>query len=71
MYGQSDELASSSVGINAPAELDTPVFDENLEIPVEGEMDTNAESFYNPKVKSKKRVGTDILGNPFYVEGEE
>jgi len=71
MYGQSDELANSSIGIDKPAELDTPVFDENMEMPAGGETDENAESFYNPKVKQKKRVGTDILGNPYYIDGEE
>jgi hypothetical protein len=71
MYGQSDELEAAGIGINPPAALDTPVFDENLEMPAEGETDESAEDFYNPKVKNKKRQGTDILGNPFYVEGEE
>jgi hypothetical protein len=32
-----------------------------------GEEDDSAEDFYNPNVKNKKRIGTDILGNAYEV----
>lgn len=68
MYGSADELKNSTIDIDAPAELNTPEFDENLEAVDTGlEDDENSESFYNPNTKNKRRNGTDILGNSYAV----
>ena len=67
-YGNADALNSAAVGITPPAALDTPTFDEHLSMPGADQTDPNATSFTNPNVTGKKRVGTDILGNPYYVD---
>jgi len=66
MYGEADAVKNSTVDIDGPAELNTPVFDENIDA-IDAEDDENSESFYNPKTKNKKRQGTDILGNAYAV----
>lgn len=62
--GLADELAVASVDIDAPAELDTPTFDENIDL----NDPNNAEDWYDPKNTGKQRVvkGYDALGNPIY-----
>ncbi len=64
--GLADELESASVGIDTPAELDTPDFSENIDL----NDPNNAEDWFDPnntgkKIKVKSR---DALGNPVAYE---
>lgn len=63
--GFADQLDTAAVGIDAPAELDTPKFSENIDL-----TDPNsATDFYDPNNTGKiqpKIVGYDALGNPIY-----
>ena len=69
MYGNADALDSSAVTIKPPAELNTPDFSDQLNLPVDqNQTDENASSFVNPNVTNKKMMGYDILGNPYYVD---
>ena len=66
--GKNDEATAAemeAIGINAPAALDTPEFSDNIEMPIDGsQVQDDATSYYNPAVTGKKRIGTDIFGNP-------
>lgn len=65
--GKNDEATATdmeSIGIDAPAALDTPEFSDTINMPTDGSVDENATSYYNPNAIGKKRVGTDIFGNP-------
>ncbi len=64
--GSVDELESASIDIDPPSELDTPEFDEDINL----EDPENAEDFFDPKNKGKQRVivGTDAFGNPIYED---
>jgi|GEM_PF-4803729 len=66
--GNADALNVASIDINAPAELDTPEFNESIDL----ENPENAEDWYNPENTNKKRVvkGYDALGNPIYEDEE-
>ena len=69
MYGNADALNSSAVTITPPSELNTPDFTDQLNIPTDpSQTDNNATDFNNPNVTGKKRIGYDILGNPYYVD---
>lgn len=63
--GSADELESAAINVDAPAELMTPDFNENIDLndPATGE------DFFDPK-KTGKRVikGYDSLGNPIYED---
>ncbi|MEF3692234.1 MAG: hypothetical protein V3574_04250 [Candidatus Moraniibacteriota bacterium] len=67
--GSADALNVASIDISAPAELDTPEFNENIDL----ENPENAEDWYDPNNKGKKRIvkGYDVLGNPIYEDEEE
>lgn len=66
--GLADELDVASVYVDAPAELDTPEFDENIDL----NDPNNAEDWYNPQKQGKKVIKSyDALGNPIYEEDEE
>lgn len=68
-YGQVDALNNAAIPITPPAELNTPDFTDQLNIPTDpNATDPNATSFTNPNVTGKKRMGYDILGNPYYVD---
>lgn len=66
--GKNDEATAAemeAIGINAPAALDTPEFSDQIDMPVgDGQVQDDATSYYNPNVTQKKRIGTDIFGNP-------
>ena len=68
MFGQASAVDAANIDITAPAELATPTFDEHLSMPGADQTDPNATSFTNPNITGKKRVGTDILGNPYYID---
>lgn len=69
IYEQANSLDNSSIGIDTPAALDTPQVSANLNMPTSGDQtDQNATDFYNPNATKKIRQGTDILGNPFYID---
>lgn len=65
--GLADELAVAAVDVDAPAELDTPDFDENIDLT----DPNNVEDWYYPN-KTGKRVikGYDAIGNPIYEDEE-
>lgn len=68
MHSQAQGVRESNIGIDAPAELDTPQFNDQLDLTdLQGE-DPNATDFYNPNVKFKKRQSSDILNNPLIFE---
>jgi len=60
------ELESANIDIDAPAELDTPEFTDELDI----DGGEEEEDFYNPNIKDKKKEGSenDILSNPLIFE---
>lgn len=63
--GLADELDIAAVGVDAPAELDTPEFSENIDLT----DPNNATDWYDPNNTGKPaRVikGYDALGNPIY-----
>lgn len=62
--GLSDVLDVAAVGVDAPSELDTPVFNENIDL-----TDPTASDWYDPN-KQPRRIlkGYDALGNPIYVD---
>lgn len=63
--GLADELDSASVAVDAPAELDTPVFNENIDLT----DPNNAEDWYDPKNTGKRVIkGYDALGNPIFED---
>lgn len=66
--GKNDEATAAemeAIGINAPAALDTPEFSDQIDMPIDGsQVQDDATSYYNPNVTGKKRIGTDIFGNP-------
>jgi hypothetical protein len=69
MYGNADTLNNAAIPITPPAELNTPDFTDQLNLPVDqNQTDENATSFANPNVTGKKMMGYDILGNPYYVD---
>lgn len=63
--GSASELENAAVNIDAPAELQTPDFSENIDLT----NPENAEDFYDP-TKTGKRVikGYDSFGNPVYED---
>lgn len=68
LVDQAQGLRTENIGIDRPAELDTPEFSEQLDPGfLEGE-DTYGESFYNPNLKLKKREGSDLFDNPLVFE---
>ncbi|MFA5993367.1 MAG: hypothetical protein WC823_00235 [Parcubacteria group bacterium] len=65
--GLADALDTAAVGVDAPAELDTPQFDETIDIT----DPNNAEDWYNPDKSgkiTKKFKGYDAMGNPIYED---
>jgi hypothetical protein len=64
--GSVDELQNLSISTDAPSELDTPDFSEDINL----EDPNNAEDFFDPLNKNKQRVvvGVDALGNPIYED---
>lgn len=68
--GLADELENASVNIDAPAELETPDFSEDIDL----NTSDNAEDFFDPNNTGKKKVikGYDpITGEPIYEEDDE
>jgi hypothetical protein len=64
MTGSADALRAENIGINTPAELDTPEFNDQIDTTgLDGE-DQYTEDYYNPNVKFKKREGANIFSNP-------
>lgn len=64
--GNADELNNAAVSVNAPSELDTPDFNENIDLTTE---DPNAEDFYDPNNTGKRVIkGYDAFGNPIYED---
>ena len=64
--GTADELNNAAVSVNAPSELDTPDFNENIDLTTE---DPNAEDFYDPNNTGKRVIkGYDAFGNPIYED---
>lgn len=63
--GMADQLAAENIGIDAPAELQTPDFSENIDFT----NPDDAEDFSDP-TKTGKRVikGYDSFGNPVYED---
>lgn len=63
--GLADELDVASVNIDAPAELETPEFNENIDL----NDPNNAEDWYNPDKTGKRIIKDyDALGNPIYED---
>lgn len=63
--GLADELDVASIGVDAPAELDTPEFTENIDFT----DPNNTADYYDPNAgKGKVIKGYDALGNPIYDE---
>lgn len=64
--GSADELENAAVTVDAPAELMTPDFNENIDLTTREE----AEDFFDPNNTGKTRVikGYDAFGNPIYVD---
>lgn len=71
-YGEYDakanEMEGASIDITPPSELDTPLFDENINFM---EEDNQGEDWYNPNHKGKRAARYDIYGNPIFDEEEE
>lgn len=67
--GSVAELENAAIETNAPAELLTPDFDEDIDL----DDPENAEDFFDPENKGKKRIvkGYDAFGNPIYEEDLE
>ena len=64
--GSADELENASVSVNAPSELNTPDFNENIDLTT---SDPNAEDFYDPNNTGKRVIkGYDAFGNPIYAD---
>ena len=65
-YGLSaDELEIEAINVNAPAELDTPQFSENIDLTEEEQ----AEDWYDPQKQGKRVIkGYDAMGNPIYED---
>jgi len=63
--GSADELESAAINVDAPAELMTPDFNENIDL-----NDPNSgEDFFDPKKVGKRVIkGYDSLGNPIYED---
>lgn len=64
--GAADALESEAVTVDAPAELMTPNFDENIDL----NDPNNTEDFFDPNNTGKKRVikGYDSFGNPIFED---
>ncbi len=63
--GLSDALDVAAVGVDAPAELDTPTFNENIDLT----DPNNAEDWYDPnKIGTRVLKGYDAMGNPIYED---
>lgn len=66
--GSADELESAAINVDAPAELMTPDFSENIDL----NSQENGEDFFNPKRVGKRVVkGYDSFGNPIYETVED
>lgn len=68
---EANAVDSASINIDTPAELDTPEFSDQFNMNPDGQDDPNATDFYNPKNTNKKRVGTDIFGNPLIIDDQQ
>lgn len=63
--GNASELEQSAISVNAPSELQTPDFNESIDL----STDQNAEDFYDPNNTGKRVVkGYDAFGNPIYED---
>jgi hypothetical protein len=63
--GNVDALDSAAISVDAPAELQTPDFSENIDLNAE----ENAEDFFDPNAKGKRVIiGEDAFGNPIYED---
>lgn len=64
--GSADELENAAVTVDAPAELMTPDFNENIDLTTTQE----AEDFFDPNNTGKTRVikGYDAFGNPIFED---
>ncbi len=66
-YNEAQAVDAAAIGIDTPAALDTPTFNDSVVLPNDGsgaQVDETATDFYNPANTPKKRVNTDIFGNP-------
>lgn len=68
LVDQAEGLRAENIGIDRPAELDTPEFSEQLDPGFLDGEDTYGESYYNPNLKLKKREGSDLFDNPLVFE---
>ena len=68
LVDQAEGLRAENIGIDRPAELDTPTFSEQLDPGFLDGEDNYGESFYNPNLKLKKREGSDLFDNPLVFE---
>lgn len=63
--GSADELESAAINVDAPAELMTPDFNENIDL----NNPETGEDFFDPKKVGKRVIkGYDSLGNPIYED---
>jgi len=63
--GSADELESAAINVDAPAELMTPDFNENIDL----NNPEGGEDFFDPKKVGKRVIkGYDSLGNPIYED---
>ena len=72
-YGMSDEataLRDSNLGIQAPAELDTPEFAPEMDMSGLEDGEYDAADYYRPTGKLKKKEGRSIFDNPLIYEEE-
>lgn len=70
MNAEADALKAAGIDIMAPAALDTPQFNDTLDVTgLDGVDNYDTESYYNPNVKYKKREGADFFSNPLVFEG--
>lgn len=70
-YGMADEATSmrdANLGIQAPAELDTPEFNPEMDMTGLEDGTYDATDYYRPTTKLKKKEGRSIFDNPLIFE---
>lgn len=70
-YGMSDEAATmgtENLGIQAPSELQTPDFSPEMDMTGLEDGEYQAEDYYRPTGKLKKKEGRSIFDNPLIYE---
>lgn len=64
---RANEVEGESINITPPSELDTPLFDENINF---NNKEEETEDWYNPSHKGRRITKYDIYGNPIYDNEE-